>query len=307
MTDQPRDLEPSWSHVGCRPGRLSPLHPALWQRAVSRCWRQLVVSAVVAVLFGWAFVWLTSMFEWAAILEAMPDFLLKGLGKDVGLYATKAGQVSFLFHHPIIQLICFGWAIARGSDVVAGEISRGTMEHLLTLPARRIMVFLAPSLVAVAGAAILAAATWAGLSLGLLTVERFADLSPARFLASAVNLFAMIFCVLAFTTLFSAMDHDRWRAIWRATGLFLFSMIVFTVGFLWPAGWWLKCCVFHGAYQPQTLALKAGEVWTLPLGPLGGIAWPVAVWFNLVLLVLGLAFYVAAAMIFVKRDIPIPR
>ena len=293
--------------MGCRPERLSPLHPALWQRAVSRSWRQLAVSAVVAVLFGWAFVWLMSMFKWGAIIQVIPEFLLKALGKDAELYVTKTGQVSFLFHHPIIQLICFGWAIARGSDVVAGEISRGTMEHLITLPVRRIMVFLAPSLVAVAGAAVLAASTWAGLSLGLLTVRSFEDLSPAGFLASAVNLFAMIFCVLAFTTLFSAMDHDRWRAIWRATGVFLVSMIVFTVGFLWPAGWWLKCCVFHGAFQPQTLALKAGEAWTLPLGPAGGITWPIAVWFNLVLLVLGLACYVAAAVIFVKRDIPIPR
>ena len=286
---------------------MNPFHPALWQRAVSRAWRQLAVSVVVLVLFGWVFVWLVSMVEWAALMQAFGELLKPILKDDLPLYATKSGQVSFLFHHPIIQLVCFGWAIARGSDVVAGEISRGTMEHLLTLPVRRIMVFLAPSAVAVAGAAALAASTWAGLSLGLLTVQWFEGLSPADFIASAVNQFAMIFCVLAFTTLFSAMDHDRWRAIWRATGLFLLSAIVFTIGFMWPAGWWLKCCAFHGAYQPQTLVLKPDEAWSLPLGPAGAITWPIAVWFNLVLIVLGLGFFVAAAVIFVRRDIPIPR
>lgn len=294
-------------HLGCRPERANPLHPALWRRAVSRSWRQLVASCVVMLLFGWVFVWLMSLVEWAVMLQAIPDFFKQMFGDDFRLYASKSGQVSVLFHHPITLLVSIGWAISRGSDVVAGEIARGTMEHLLTLPVRRIAVLLVPSIVATAGAAVLAASTWAGLSLGLATVERFHELSPWQFLPSAVNLGMMIFCMAGITTLLSSIDEDRWRTIWRATAVFVVSMIVFTVGFFWPDGWWLKCCTIHGAFQPQILALKPDATWTLPLGALGGITWAVATWYNLVLAVLGLVSYAAAAVVFVKRDIPVPR
>jgi ABC-2 type transport system permease protein len=294
-------------HVGCAPGPVNPFQPALWQRAVSRAWRQLAVSSVLMMLFGWIFVWLMSLVKWAGVLQAIPDFFKQLLGDDVQLYASKPGQVSVLFNHLVTQLVCMGWAIGRGSDVVAGEISRGTMEHLLTLPVRRIMVLLVPSIVATLGAAVLALATLIGLSLGLATVQQFHELSPWTFVPGAVNLFSMTFFMAAMTTLLSSFDDDRWRTVWRAAGLFVLSVIVFMVGFLWPAGAWLKWCCFHGAFQPQTLILKPHETWTLALGPLGSIAWPLAVWFNLVLVFLGVACYVAATAIFVKRDIPIPR
>ena len=95
---------PSVPRVGCPPGPINPLHPALWQRAASRAWRQLAVSVVLLVLFGWGFVWLTSMVKWAAVLHGMPDFVQKVLGDDFRLYFSKSGQVSFLFHHPIVPL-----------------------------------------------------------------------------------------------------------------------------------------------------------------------------------------------------------
>ncbi len=296
------------SHVGCRAGKINPLHPALWRWHVGRTWKSLLVSHLVLVLFAWLFVWAMSLLKanaWADMMEAMPDFLKRGLGEEYELFATKTGQVSVLFRHLVTLLICVGWAVARGSDAVSGEISRGTMEHLLALPVRRITVLLVPSIVATVGAAVLAASVWIGLCFGLGTVDRFAGLSPRAFLPGAVNLFTMTFAMAGITTLLSSVDHDRWRTIWLAVGIFVVASIVFMVAFVWPAGAILKWLTFLSAFQPQSLILKPEAAWTLPLGPLGSITWPLAVWYNGILIVLGLACFAGSAAVFVRRDIPL--
>lgn len=298
------------THVGCPPGKTNWLHPALWRWHVGRTWKSLLVSCVVLVLFAWLFVWAMSLLKsnaWADMMDAMPDFLKRGLGEDFELFITKAGQVTIIFRHLVTLLICVGWAVARGSDAVSGEISRGTMEHLLALPVRRVTVLLVPSVVATAGSAILAASVWVGLCLGLGTVDRFVDLAPRAFLPGAVNLFAMTFAMGGITTLLSSMDHDRWRTIWLAVGIFVVASIIFMVAFVWPAGAALKWLTFLSAFQPQSLVLKPDAAWTLPLGPLGAITWRLAVWYNGVLVALGLACYSAAAVIFTRRDIPLSR
>lgn len=306
--NDPRTEHRPPSRVGCAPGPVNVLHPALWRWHVGRTWKSLLVSAVLLVAFAWLFVWGMSLLKstaFADVMDAMPDFVKRGLGEEFELFSTKAGQVSIAFRHLVTLLVCVGWAVARGSDAVSGEIARGTMEHLLALPVRRGTVLLVPSVVATAGSAVLAASVWIGVALGLVTVERFAGLSPWAFVPGAVNLFAMMFAMAGITTLLSSVDHDRWRTIWFAVGIFVVESIVFMVAFVWPAGAVLKWLTFLSAFQPQSLVLKPDAAWTLALGPAGSITWPVATWYNGVLVLLGLACYAAAAAIFVRRDIPL--
>ena len=64
---------------------------------------------------------------------------------------------------------------------------------------------------------------------------------------------------------------------------------------MWPAGQWLFGLSFLSLFEPQELILMADH---------GGRT---ALEYNLVLLGIGLACYVAAAVIFCRRDIPGPR
>ncbi len=276
---------------------MTPMNRALWSKAVGDAWVQLVASAVVLCLFSWLFVWLMSLFglgAWSSLLGLVPDFFRPMMGLPLRYLASPAGQLSFLYVHVITQLICVGWAVGRGSDIVAGEIARGTMEHLLTLPIWRVTVLLAPAVVTTIGAALLSLAVWLGIGLGVATVRFAGDVPLARFLLGSLNLFAMVFCLSGVTTFLSAFEHDRWRAIWRAGAFYVLSLIIKMVARMWAGGWWLAYFSFLSAFEPQRTILVPEDTWTLALHD------------NLVLLGVGLLAYAAAGLVFWYRDIPVP-
>lgn len=271
---------------------------ALWKRAVREAWVQLAVSCGLLAAFGWLFVWLMSLFDvglFSAVLNMLPDFVQPLLGVPLADLATPAGRLSFLYVHVVTLLVCIGWAAGRGSDAVGGRIGRGTMELLVTLPVRRVTVLVIPSVVSTVGAALLALSVWVGSWLGLRWVELDAGLSVSRFLPAVVNLFALTFCLSGLATFLSSWDRDRWRTIWLVGGLFVVSAIVEMVSRLWKTGAWLKYTTFLTAFEPQRLALMKSGVWQASLS------------YDGTLVALGLLGYLAAALVFALRDIPVPR
>jgi ABC-2 type transport system permease protein len=271
------------------------MNSALWRKAVSAAWMQLVVYGVLLVLFGWLFVWLMGLFKlgaWASFLNMLPDFSQRIMGIPIGSLATPTGQISILYVHVITILIFIGWAIGRGSDAISGEIARGTMDLTATLPVRRTALVFVPAVVATIGAVMLAAAIWGGTWLGLLTTGPDPSVSARQFLPGAINLFAMTFCLTGLTAFISSWNRDRWRTISIAVALFVVSLIVKMVARLWEPGAWLKYLSFLSAFDPQRLIVSPEQAWSLSLR------------YDATLLGLGLAGYLAAAVIFSRRDIP---
>ena len=270
---------------------------ALWKKAVADAWLSLVVSSALLILFCWAFVWLMSRFDvgaWGALLNLLPNFLQPMLGVPLAKLATPAGQLSILFVHVITLLVCVGWAVGRGSDSISGEIGRGTMDLLLSLPVWRITVMAVPAVVATLGAALLAASVWAGIAVGLRCTRFPNPPSLAQFGPGAANLFAMTFCLTGVTTFISSFNRDRWRTISLAGGFFVVSLILKIIGRMWPEGSWLHYLTFLSLFQPQELILLAG--------PEGSPA----LRYDATLLLLGLIGYAAAGVVLWRRDIPAP-
>ncbi len=271
---------------------------ALWKKAVSDSWLQLAVCSTLLVLFSWIFVWLMSLLKigaWSSLLSLVPKVFQPLIDVPLADLATPTGQLSVLYVHVITMLVCVGWALGRGSDSISGEIDRGTMDLILSLPVRRVSVMAIPAVVATAGAAVLAGSVWVGTWLGVMTVQLHGDVSLRQLLPGAVNLFAMTFCLTGITTLFSSWSRDRWRTIWMTGGLFVVSMIIKMVARLWKAGAWLKYLSFLSAFQPQELILMETSTPS------------VALRYNGTLLGLGLICYLAAAIVFTRRDIPAAR
>ena len=271
------------------------MNPALWKKAVADAWLQLVISCAVLVLFGWLFVWLMSMFQigaWAAFLNLLPRFFEPMLGIPVAKLATPAGQISVLFVHPVTMAVCVGWALGRGSDPIGGEIGRGTMDLILSLPVRRASVIVPPAVVAAAGAAVLAASILAGIAIGLAAVAFGGNVALRMFLPGAVNLFAMVVCLTSMTMLISSFSLNRWNAMLVAAGFFVVSLIIDTVGQMWSGGAWLKYLSFLTAFHPQQLILLSDE---MPHAALK---------YNATLLALGMLCYGLTAVVLCRRDIP---
>ncbi len=275
------------------------MNAAIWRKAIADARTQLLLSCLLLLLFGWFFVWLQSLFKMGAIasfLRILPDFVQDVVPVPLEQFATPRGRLTILYMHLVTLLICFGWAIARGSSAVSGGIADGTYELILTLPLRRVSTLFAVGSVATVGAFLLAFSTWIGNWLGILTVSLEGE--PVRasdFLPGAVNLFFMMFCFTGITVFFSAFDRNRWRTMCLAGGFLIISLLLDMVASLWKPGEWLGYLSFLSAYDPPKLIFAGSE--TLAL----------STQFNGVLFVVGLTSYAIAGLVFSYRDIPIPR
>jgi len=275
------------------------MNRALWRKAVSDAWLQLVISSALMILFCWVFVWFVSLFPvgaWRLFLSYLPDLFQPFLGVPVAKLATPVGQISILFVHVVTNIICVGWAVGRGSDPITGELSRGTMDLILSLPVRRVEVMIPPAVVAAAGSAVLAASILAGLAVALAFIKLEGPVTTKEFLPGAINLAAMTFCLTSITTLISSLSRDRWRTIAGGIAVLAVSFVIKMVarGLVargLPYGW-LNYLSFLSAFEPQELVLVPGAP---------------ALRYDLALLGVGLACYLAAAVVFSRRDIPAAR
>jgi ABC-2 type transport system permease protein len=273
----------------------------LCRKVVSESWLQLAVSGVLLTLFSWAFVWMISLFPADAIagfLKFMPKFVEPLVGIPLNEFATSTGRASVLFVHVITLLVCIGWAIGRGSDVVSGEITRGTMDLILALPIRRFWHVVASAAMTAFGSFVLAYAVWLGMAIGHMTVPLPKPIELHRMHPGVVNLALMTFALGGITSLFSACDRDRWRTMWLAGGLYAVSSVIKMIARLWAFGAkiGLEYTSFITPFEPQQLILFPPDV----AGPL---AWR----YDLALLGIGLAGYTAAAIVLSIRDIPCAR
>jgi ABC-2 type transport system permease protein len=274
------------------------MNKALWQKAFSDIWAQLLISSLILVGFSWLFMWLISLVKAdlaLAMLNSLPSFFQRMINLPLSDLVSPAGSISVIFQHPITLLVWAGWAVGRGSDSICGEIGRGTMDLLVSLPIRRATLILIPAVAAALGAALLGTSIMLGIALGLLTVSAHQGVGWLQFMPGAINMICMIFCFTAITTLISSVIRDRWRTIAAAVGVYVLSMIIEIVARLWPAGAWLHWCTFQTAFQPQQLVLtQAKSPATAPI-------------YDVVLLGIGILCYAVGILIFSLRDIPSSR
>jgi ABC-2 type transport system permease protein len=280
--------------VGLRIASYRFMNRALWRKGVSDSAVWLLASSGLLLAFAWVFVWLTSLFQlgaWATMLGALPEGIQSMFAVPIARLASPAGQVSMVFVHPVVILVCVTWAVGRGSDCVSGEIARGTMDLLLTLPIRRASVLVVSAVLSTAGAAVLATSLWLGVALGILSVRLQGPVTLGPFLVAAGNLFCLTFCLTGLTAFFSSWDHNRWRSMALGVGLFVSAFLIRLISRAWKAADWLKYLSILTPFEPQQLMFLSDGA---------RLAWR----YNATLLGIGLSAYLAAAVIFTFRDIP---
>jgi ABC-2 type transport system permease protein len=272
--------------------------PVLWQLA----WREarllwLALGLLMAV-FGVIFVWIMSNIN----IEGFSRFLAGAFSAFEGLsgvpfedLATPAGKIALAFVDPVVILVMTVWGVSRGSDMVSGELDRGTYELLLAQPVRRMSVFLAKAGMAILGALGLALVLWAGLVLGVWLIGgQFADLSGWQFWPGAVNVFGLGFFLLGVSSLVSAPDRYRWRTVGimgACYATWLLCKLIYKLG--GPDAKWIGWFTPFVAFEPQHLVKHADHLRDQLV-------------YNGSLFSLGLICYVLAALIFARRDLPAP-
>lgn len=317
---------------------------------VSKCIveARLLFAACAAALFAfcWVRIYIVSRVDletFSEIVEKLWDKWADFWPVSLSQLLSYSGRIAITFDEPIVVLCVSVFAIARGSDVVSGELNRGTMELLLAQPVSRWQVMLSQGIVTVVGIVLLALTAWLGTLAGIMTNTVQEEVPPpslkvpgtsfsiplslARpekirvpmrtkvdaedFLPGAVNLGMLGICLAGISSLASSLDRYRWRTIGLVVGFYVVQTIFKIAGMaIEPVAWLKKVSIFT-AYEPQkfvaTAVHDAANTWSLVLrdsqgamldiGPLG---------YNLILLGIGLACYIAAAIVFQNRDLPAP-
>jgi ABC-2 type transport system permease protein len=292
--------------------------------------------------FCWVRVWIVSRMErsrFESILEQFGDLVETVSPVAISHLVSFTGRIAIAYDDALVVFVLLAFAISRGSDVVSGELGRGTLEMLLAQPVSRLQVLGSQAMVTVVGLALLSACTWAGTWAGIHTttarVEEpvsvrimpglslpvpFAkpkiveqpmrtEVDPLLLAPASVNLFCLGLCFAGGTSLLSACDRYRWRTIGITLALLVIQMITKIVGML-VAGWgWLKFASVLSAYEPQRLVEIATTrpefAWSFTMTASGHtVTGPLG--YDAVLAGVGIVSYLIAALVFTQRDLPAP-
>jgi hypothetical protein len=158
----------------------------------------------------------------------------------------------------------------------------------------RASIVVVQGVVTTGGAALIALSTWSGIWLGIQITGFAAEIEPAQFIPSAMNLFGFMFFLAGFSTFVSAFGRDRRRTVGLLAGFYLVQLVMKIVARAAPSCGWLLYGTFLGAFEPQSLAIHPET------------AWAELAWRNGCLIGLGIAAYAAAAAVFCRRDLPAP-
>jgi ABC-2 type transport system permease protein len=285
------------------------MNAALWKKSFAEARWLLAPSIALMFAVHWLRVWIASFFSTSdleGIFGFMPELAEKLMPVSFSQVATVVGRIAAEYDDPVVLLLVTVWGISRGSDAVSGELNRGTMEMLLAQPVTRLGVLVSQAGVTLAGAAVLACAAWLGTGAGLATITLDESVSLRAFLPAALNLFAVTAFLAGLTTMISAGTNVGSRTIGIVGGFYALSMIVKIVGRVAPGWKWLTYGSFFTAFEPQLFVADADKSWAMWIPHASG-RWELgALGYDGILVGLGLACYLAGAVVFCRRDLPAP-
>lgn len=324
------------------------MNKALWKKCLSESAILFVAIALGTAGFAWFRVHVvgevdTSSFQ--KILDLLPKKWLNFTSVDVEWLISYVGRTALTLDEPFLVMLIAIWAIVRGSDVVSGEISRGTMEMMLAQPVSRKQAFVVHSTVTLLGVLALVLITWLAMWTAVLTtnvkvvaqpesdmwklmMEPFSMLLPAReislvdkpmsdfvnalvFWPGMVNLFLLGCFITGLATLFSSFDRFRWRTLGLVVSIYMIAAMIKILGMSSETFRWSGWLTFFSLYEPE-LSIKlcqsdSSAFWQLTMYDEEGV-WKGFGQFGHNLLLFGgtILFFAIAYRVFKRRDIPAP-
>jgi ABC-2 type transport system permease protein len=301
--------------------------------------------ALAALSFAWFRVWLVSELDtsrFQQILDLLPQDWRRFATVDFDWLITYMGRTAMALEEPMIAMLIGIWAMVRGSDVVSGEVGRGTMEMLLAQPVSRRRVYWTQIAVTLAGVVALGLIIWFGMWLGVesATVHeaRYPEIRipiidwrfPLTFLEPAseaipmnarvdawlygygiLNVWALGLFLTGVSAFCSSWDRYRWRTLGIVVSFYIGSEMLKILALSSDRFGWVMWLTFFGCFEPEA-AVQVADQWPAH-------AWDFWGWSaegalnvlgpsgrNLVLAAWGTVTLIVGSIIFSRRDLPAP-
>ena len=270
-------------------------------RSLRDSWMLLLSCCALTFGFVWLRVWVSSKIKFEAFIKLFSEGLKifsNLLPVPIEELASPLGRAAFSYEEgPVILLLAL-WAVARGSECIAGRVGSGTMEMLLAQPLRRITLVSSHTAVTVAGIAALGLASWLGLASGLATSVFDPPPELTALLPAAANYLGLGVFLAGLSTFVSALARTRSQAVAVVMGFYIVELALMILARISPSVAWMENFTILSAYEPTML--------TLGLAKDAAAHWRQFWHCNAWLYGLGALAWTAAAAIFCHRDVPAP-
>lgn len=217
------------------------------------------------------------------IKKILASLLGPELADEISLPALRA----ILWVHPTLLSILWAFEIVICTRLPAGEIDRGTIDFLLSLPVSRRTHYLVETGVWLAAGLVVLGCGYTGHRMAAAALSSEMALSGREALTVLSNLYALYIAVGGIAWLVSSLSSHRGRAIGTVFGIILVSFLVNFVAQFWQPLQAISFLSLLEYYRPAQILTK-GEF------PVGNIA---------VLLGIGLASWAAGGEILARRSI----
>ncbi len=251
----------------------------------------LIIGAalmIVEALLAWVLP--TVQQQMATSLARLPftQTIIRALvGTDVGDIPGPDVFTAVPWVHPVTMALLWAHAAVVCTRLPAGEVDRGTIDVLLSLPVSRWRLYLSEGLVWFMSGVFLVVVALIGNVIGGLEAPPGTRPPPARLPIAVVNVLALYLAVGGLAWLCSALSSRRGRTIGIVVGIVLASFLLnFLAEFWLPAKRLSFLSVL--SYHRPLVAFRTGD-------------WP---WRDLAVLgATGLALWVGGGLAFARRDL----
>jgi ABC-2 type transport system permease protein len=220
--------------------------------------------------------------EMEELLDVYPEALKEAFGIED--FTTLPGFIGSEVLNVIWPIIAAAFMIVAGSATVAGEIERGTIDLWLSAPVARWRLLASKVGAIFTGGLGMVLATVAALGLGALAIDESIGLRELA--ALALTLLALVWVMLGYSVLLSALLSSRGQAAGIASAVTLLSYLAWVIGGISARFDWLRDISIFSAYQAQP-AVSRAEVHWFGLG---------------ILIALGALCIGGALLVFQRRD-----
>lgn len=209
------------------------------------------------------------------------------MGSEISGALNPSGMAAFVFTHPVVLAIVIAFVLSVGSATLVGEIDRGTIDLLASLPISRTQIYVSVSAALICCGPLFCAALWIGASIGRsLTGQHEIRMDDLALVASHFFFVYTFLCGMSLGV--SAMCSRRSVALGICFGVVLYAFAVNVLSAFWPALKFVTYTSFFRYYAPLKIVEEQSWQW-------GSI---------LTLVAAGMVLWVAGLVVFRVRDFP---